>query len=119
MPDDKNISLREYFDKEIKHLEEKMMMLNAATEKALILKAEENKQHFESLNGEAGRINKILEATIPREVHERDIKELAKDIKALTAHKDVGTGKSMTIAAVIMFILGAIGAAGGVLSLFK
>lgn len=126
------ITLREYLEEKIKHLQEKMILLNAANEKALTLKAEENKQHFENLNGEAGRINKILEATIPREVHERDIKELAgkieavnltskdfvtrdylaatlrtpsDDIKSLTSNKDVQTGKNIVIGIVITFLL--------------
>lgn len=99
------IALRTYLEEKIKHLEKQIKLYQKLNEKALILKSEENKIHFQTLNGEAERIKEILKSTIPREVHERDMKELFGKIEVLTTSKDINTGKSAMIGIVIIFLL--------------
>lgn len=129
------VTLKEYLNERIDNLADKVAANEKKNDEALKISAAEIERRLEQLNGEAGRITKVLEASIPREVHERDIKEIngrlealtisskdyvtrdylsatlktpSEDIKMLNTSKDVNAGKTMQTAAIISFIMSAI-----------
>jgi hypothetical protein len=137
-------SFKEYFTKTIDHLEEKIDSSQSTNSKALELQSVETERRLEALNGEAGRLTKILDASIPREVHERDIKELralidvltlagtkwvtqdylagvlkqpGMDIRDLTSSKDIQTGKSLQNSVNIALIFSIISSIGVVITI--
>lgn len=65
-----------------------------ALEKALELQAKEYERRLEGLNGEAGRLHKMQEQYVPREVFERMIDELRKELRTLSEWKTKQEGKS-------------------------
>lgn len=126
------VTLKEYLNERIDNLRNKVDALEKSNAEAVNKSAVEIERRLETLNGEAGRIAKVLEASIPREVHERDIKEItgklealtiaSKDyitrdylaamlkvpgdeIKVLNTSKDINTGKTMERAAVVAILI--------------
>lgn len=91
--DDNKVSLKEYLITKIDDLEEKFDIAEKNRDNNLALQAKETERRLNALNGEAGRITKVLELSIPREVHERDINEIKslhdRDIKEVKALIDV------------------------------
>jgi len=65
-----------------------------ALEKALELQAKEYERRLTALNGEADRLHKMQEQYVPREVFERMLDELRKELKSLSEWKTKQEGKS-------------------------
>lgn len=61
---------------------------------ALKLQAKEYKRRLKDLNGESGRIRNVLDHSIPREIHQLDIKRLDDKIDILTTWKNKVEGKN-------------------------
>jgi DNA repair exonuclease SbcCD ATPase subunit len=76
-------TIRKYFNNKLK-----------ALSRALKLQAKEYKRRLKDLNGEAARLRGIQEQYIPREVFDRVVDELRKEIKILTDYKIKQEGKS-------------------------
>lgn len=68
-----------------------------ALEKALQLQATEYKRRLKELNGEAGRLRSMQTNYIPREVFEKEVEILKRDIEILTASKLKSEGKGQWI----------------------
>lgn len=66
-------------------------------EKALQLQATEYKRRLKELNGEAGRLRSMQTNYIPREVFEKEVEILKRDIEILTASKLKAEGKGQWI----------------------
>ena len=113
------VSVRKYLKSRIKGLSSRVDSLEESNLRALNLQAAETQRRLDDLNGEAGRITKVLEASIPREVHERDIKELRGLIDGLTKVKDVDKGKSTQTGVIAALILSLLGLLIGAISLVK
>lgn len=69
--------------------EEKLKSL----EKALELQAKEYERRLDELNGEAGRLHKMQEMYVLREVFERTIDELRKELRILSEWKTKQEGR--------------------------
>jgi DNA repair exonuclease SbcCD ATPase subunit len=65
-----------------------------ALEKALELQAKEYERRLEDLNGEAGRLKAMKQELASREVFDRTIDELRKELKVLSEWKTKQEGKS-------------------------
>lgn len=68
-----------------------------ALEKALELQAKEYERRLTALNGEADRLHKMQEQYVPREVFERMIDELRKELRMLSEWKTKQEGKSQLL----------------------
>lgn len=66
-------------------------------ERALQLQATEYKRRLKELNGEAGRLRTMQANYIPREVYEKDMENIKKDVEALTAARLKSEGKGQWI----------------------
>lgn len=65
-----------------------------ALQKALKLQAKEYARRLTDLNGEAGRLHKMQEQYIPREVFDRVIDDIRKELRILSEWKTKQEGKS-------------------------
>jgi hypothetical protein len=64
------VSLREYFEREMKHERELRELQHDNDEMALKLQAAEYERRLEGLNGEAGRIRDVLDKSVSQEKFE-------------------------------------------------
>lgn len=86
-------ALRESFER---HVRELMDERRDAIDKALALQAQEYERRLESLNGEATRLAKVLDQSVPREVFEqyRETQAKAGEIVANTLAEERGARAS-------------------------
>lgn len=68
-----------------------------ALEKALKLQAKEYARRLTDLNGEADRLHKMQEQYVPREVFDRVIDDIRKELKILSEWKTKQEGKSQLL----------------------
>jgi hypothetical protein len=68
-----------------------------ALQKALKLQAAKYEDRLSVLNGEAGRLTRIQEQYIPREVFDRVIDDIRKELKLLSEWKTKQEGKSQLL----------------------
>jgi hypothetical protein len=97
------VTLREHLEALIRHERELREQGIEAADKALELLSESNATHFESLNGEAGRLAKILDASIPREVFENYKDTQATALKIVTETLAEERGARQTTVRLISF----------------
>jgi cell fate (sporulation/competence/biofilm development) regulator YmcA (YheA/YmcA/DUF963 family) len=68
-----------------------------ALQKALKLQAGKYEERLTALNGEADRLHKMQEQYVPREVFDRTIDELRKELRLLSEWKTKQEGKSQLL----------------------
>lgn len=68
-----------------------------ALQKALKLQAKEYERRLTALNGEADRLHKMQEQYVPREVFDRVVDELRKELRVLSEWKTKQEGKSQLL----------------------
>lgn len=74
-------------------LEERLRQQKESSEKALLLQAAAYDKHLEALNHEADQLKSMQSSYIPREVYERDNKEVQEKLDKLTKWQDVMSGR--------------------------
>lgn len=120
MPDEKNISLREFLELKIEHLKEIVELKELLIEKARQLQAVEYERRIGESNNHLAKLKEVYAQikaeNIPREVHDRDMKEVFGKIEVLTTSKDFSSGSKSTWTSVFAAI---VAVAGILIAIFK
>lgn len=88
-----------------------------AAEEALNLKSKELDRRLDALNGEAGRIAKVLEQSIPREVFDNYKKEMDVKINDLKESTSTSKGKTLGFSTGLSLLIGIGGFIGIILTI--
>ena len=122
MTDSETVPLKEYIETRLNYLEKIQDEREQSSKEALNLARKESDIHFDKLNGEYSRIDKVIASTLPREVYQTQHDNLCNRVKDLELNRAELSGKanqsSVDKAMILSFISVAIAIIGFIIGLF-
>jgi hypothetical protein len=97
--------LKELLSNRIDYIEKLTAERFSSDAKALELEAKELARRLDGLNDEAERLRRMQETYVPREIWEKDHKELQRQVEELRLYKSNEEGKQYVIYAIVGFIV--------------
>ena len=118
MTESDTVPLKDYIETRLKYIEKVMDEREDSNKEALVLARQYSDLHFEKLNGEYNRIDKIIASTISREVYQTQHENLCQRVEILEQNRARLEGKAdqssvdrsvlIAVAGILLAIIGII-----------
>ena len=118
MTESDTVPLKDYIETRLKYIEKVMDEREDSNKEALVLARQYSDLHFEKLNGEYTRIDKIISSTISREVYQTQHENLCQRVEILEQNRARLEGKAdqssvdrsvlIAVAGILLAIIGII-----------